>query len=172
MRSRWDVSQWGPKQPQQPYQPPPQYPQQPAAYPPYAQQPPYPQAALPLPPSRRQFGCWSGCGALIFLLIVGTIIGTIAESLKPTTSSQAQVSTETPAPPQSLVSATLGGTKAGFVSYYGPTARLSGQDAVHYHTAGSGLDVAIFLAEHKSCSDHQWHLSTVQIVLAISQSLQ
>jgi hypothetical protein len=68
------------------------------------------------------------------------------------------------------VSATLGGTKAGFVSYYGPTARLSGQDAVHYHTAGSGLDVAIFLAEYKSGSDHQAHLSIVQVVLASGQT--
>jgi hypothetical protein len=85
-------------------------------YPPYAQQPPYLETALPLPPRRRQFGCWSGCGAIILLLIVGTIIGTIAESLKPTNSSQAQVPIESPTPPKLLVGATLGGSKAGFVS--------------------------------------------------------
>jgi hypothetical protein len=66
--------------------------------------------------------------------------------------------------------ATLGGTKPGFVSYYGPTARLSGQDAVHYHTAGSGLDVAIILTQYKTGSDRQAHVSIVQVVLTSGET--
>jgi hypothetical protein len=146
---------------QPPYQPPPSYPQ----YPQYQYYPTQPWQPAPPQPRRRQFGCGSGCVAIILLLVGGTLIGTIAESLKPANSSPSQVATDTPTPPHIIMGASLGGTKAGFVELYGTPKLVGGKDVLGYHTLGSDLNVAFVLWEYKTGTDHAAHLSTVAVTL-------